>query len=245
MAAGQMTLTWDAPEGSAPVTGYRISRGGDEQSLQRIVADTGSTATTYVDTTVTAGETYVYGVAALNGEAGGPETTATAEAEPPLTAAFEGVPDAHDGATPFTFELRFSEEFGISYRTLRDHAFTVTGGSVTGARRLAQGSNLRWEITVLPGSTADVVIALPVTEDCSAQGAICASDDRGLSNRTEVTVPGPPSTDATLSGLTLSGVDFGTFNAATTEYTADVGNDVDETTVTPTTGPPTQSSSAA
>ena len=44
-----------------------------------------------------------------------------------------------------------------------------------------------------------------------------------------------PSTDAVLSGLTLSGVDFGTFDPATTEYTASVGNDVDETTVTPAT----------
>ena len=44
-----------------------------------------------------------------------------------------------------------------------------------------------------------------------------------------------PSTDAVLSGLTLSGVDIGTFDPATTEYTASVGNDVDETTVTPAT----------
>ena len=44
-----------------------------------------------------------------------------------------------------------------------------------------------------------------------------------------------PSTDAVLSGLTLSGVDTGTFDPATTEYTASVGNDVDETTVTPAT----------
>ena len=48
--------------------------------------------------------------------------------------------------------------------------------------------------------------------------------------------PEPPdSTDATLSGLTLSNVDFGAFASSTTEYTADVANDVDETTVTPTT----------
>ena len=45
----------------------------------------------------------------------------------------------------------------------------------------------------------------------------------------------PPSTDATLSGLTLSGVNFGAFNSATTGYTARVPNAVDETTVTPTT----------
>ena len=43
------------------------------------------------------------------------------------------------------------------------------------------------------------------------------------------------STDATLSGLELSGIDFGAFDSATTGYTASVANDVDETTVTPTT----------
>ena len=45
----------------------------------------------------------------------------------------------------------------------------------------------------------------------------------------------PPSTDAALSGLTLSGVNFGAFNSATIGYTARVPNAVDETTVTPTT----------
>ena len=44
----------------------------------------------------------------------------------------------------------------------------------------------------------------------------------------------PPSTDATLSGLTLSGVDFGKFTSATTSYTVSVANDVTQTTVTPT-----------
>ena len=42
------------------------------------------------------------------------------------------------------------------------------------------------------------------------------------------------STDATLSGLTLSGVAFGTFDPATTAYTASVAHDVAQTTVTPT-----------
>ena len=50
----------------------------------------------------------------------------------------------------------------------------------------------------------------------------------------EFTVTEPPSSDATLSSLTLSGVDFGTFDPATTGYAASVANDVAETTVTPT-----------
>ena len=42
------------------------------------------------------------------------------------------------------------------------------------------------------------------------------------------------STDATLSGLTLSGIDFGTFASGTNSYSAQVANSVQQTTVTPT-----------
>ena len=116
--------------------------------------------------------------------------------ETPLTAAIHDAPESHNGTTDFTFELRFSEEpkEGFSYKTLRDHAFTVTGGEVAGARRLDGDSdtpNIRWEITVSPDSGGDVTITLPVTEDCDAEGAICANGDKKLSNRLERTVSGP------------------------------------------------------
>ena len=114
-------------------------------------------------------------------------------ASPPvvlLTASFANVPADHDG-TNFTFDLTFSEEFGLSYVTLRDHAFSVTDGEVTSARRLTQGSNIGWTITVTPDSAADVTIVLPVTTDCNADGAVCTADGRKLSNRLEFTVSGP------------------------------------------------------
>ena len=65
---------------------------------------------------------------------------------PPLTAMVHGVPPSHNGRDAFTFELRFSEdpEADFSYTTVRDHAFTVTGGSVTYVRRLERPGNIRW-----------------------------------------------------------------------------------------------------
>ena len=45
------------------------------------------------------------------------------------------------------------------------------------------------------------------------------------------------STDATLSALSLSGVDFGTFARGTTSYSASVANGVTQTTVSPTVKP--------
>ncbi len=118
-------------------------------------------------------------------------TVAVAAAPSPLMAKVHDAPAYHDGSATLTFELRFSEEFSISYKTLRDHAFTVTGGEVVKARRLEQGKNVRWEITVRPSSDADVTIVLPVTTDCDAQGSVCTGDGRMLSRRMELTVSGP------------------------------------------------------
>ena len=110
---------------------------------------------------------------------------------PPLTASFESVPTSHTGSGEFRFRIAFSEEFSLSYKTLRDdHVFTVEGGKVTGARRLLKGSNIGWEIVVKPDSNGDVTITLPATTDCDAQGAICTDDGRMLSNRLELTVSG-------------------------------------------------------
>ena len=112
---------------------------------------------------------------------------------PPMTASFESVPASHNGSDSFRIRIAFSEapKSGFSYTTMRDHAFTVEGGTVTGARRLVSGSNIRWEVTVEPDSSGDVTITLPATTDCDAQGAICADGDEKLSSRLERTVSGP------------------------------------------------------
>ena len=109
-------------------------------------------------------------------EIGSATVTIAASKEAPLTAEFLDMPETHDGESEFTFRLRFSEEITISYKTLRDAAFLVTGGAVVGARRMARPSNLLWEITVQPASDADVVLALPPTVDCSAPNVICTED---------------------------------------------------------------------
>ena len=129
-------------------------------------------------------------------DAGNEESVSSAAtaavAKPPLTATVHGAPVSHDGSAAFTFELRLSENIeSLSYTTLHQHAFTVTGGSVSKARRLEAGKNVRWEITVEPDSNAGVTIELNATTNCTAEGAICTEDGRKLSNRVEVTVNGP------------------------------------------------------
>ena len=110
---------------------------------------------------------------------------------PTLMSVIDEAPSYHDGKTEFTFELRFSEEVRLSFRTLRDQVFEITNGRVLRAQRMNRPSNLHWRITVRPDSDDAVTIVLPVTEDCDAQGAICTADGRMLSSPLALTVSGP------------------------------------------------------
>ena len=92
----------------------------------------------------------------------------------PLTAEFQDLPDSHDGSTAFTFRVLFSEDVGISYVNMRDDAFSLSEGDVTGARRV-DGRNDLWEITVEPDDNSDVGITLPANQSCTTTGAICTS----------------------------------------------------------------------
>ena len=106
----------------------------------------------------------------------------------PLTASFSNMPASHTGGE-FTFGLTFSENVELSYVTLRDTAFVVTGGEVKRAQRQQQGSNQAWNITVEPASATDTVtITLPETTDCNASDAICTGDGRPLSHSLSATV---------------------------------------------------------
>ena len=118
-------------------------------------------------------------------------SAATKSVVMPLTASLHDVPESHDGHSPFTFELRFSEELKLSYKKLRDHAFTVTGGTILKAQRIVKSSNIRWRITVMPDSDSPVHVLLPSTTRCGAQGGICANGGRKLSNALSFTVSGP------------------------------------------------------
>ena len=195
--------TGDAPDRSA----FAVTVAGNGRGVDT-AAVSGSAVTLTLVTAVSAGDTVTVDYTAptddsasrlkdLAGNAAasfsGQSVTNDTQAADQFTAGAHDVPANHDGSTTFTFELRFSEtpRKGFSYKTLRDHAFTVTGGEVVNVRRLEKGNNVRWEISVTPDGNGTVTIVLPVTTDCEADGAICTQDRRPLSNSLEVTVPGP------------------------------------------------------
>ena len=108
----------------------------------------------------------------------------------PLTAAFAELPSRHEG-TAFTFRIEFSEDVAVSAADMRDHALTVTGGTVTGAAQVDGRVDL-WSITVTPSGTDEVPISLPPGRDCSETGAVCTADGRQLSTGLAQIVAGPP-----------------------------------------------------
>ena len=126
----------------------------------------------------------------------------------PLTASFEGMPGEHDGERAFTFRVAFSADIGISYRSLREDAFAVSGGRVTGGRRVDDRRDL-FEMTVEPDGEGDVTVTLPAGRDCGVSGAICTKGEnrRQLTSTPTATVAGP-AVETGPAGLTAAFVDM-------------------------------------
>ena len=126
----------------------------------------------------------------LPDSSGGSSTPRATEADP-LTASFESAPEAHDGENGFKLRIAFSDAVEITPEDMRDHALLVSGGTVTGAARLKDRSDL-WELTVEPAGPGPVSILAPLDRACTEQGALCTADGRSLTAGPALVVPGPP-----------------------------------------------------
>ena len=121
--------------------------------------------------------------------------TVSAQQQPvrtPLTATLD-VPGDHDGSA-FTVDLKFSEPIVGSRRRARDRAFTVTGGSITRARRVNRQTQSgrtvasQWQLTVEPSSSDTVTLSAPGGRACSDPGALCTAAGQSLSHSLEATI---------------------------------------------------------
>ena len=229
-----VTFSEDLTESPVPATTtFTVTVGQDDRGVDS-VAVAGNTVTLTLASAVIAGDQVAAGYTAPTEQAaamlkdlnenpaesfsGQTATNNTAASLPALTASSHDVPSSHDGQTEFTFELRFSANVtGLSYKTLRDHAFTVTGGEVVQARRLEAGKNVRWEISVTPNGDSPITIVLPATTDCEAYGAVCTDGGRKLSQGLEFEVPGLSTPEIT-SGSSFS-VEEGATEVATLRAT--------------------------
>ena len=122
-----LTLTWNNPQ-DTNITGYRIQRGTDANSLNTIEPNTGSPSTNYTDSTVEPETTYHYAVIALSQDGDGAQSTTsvTTLAEPEETvqndppAAPTGLVASQVGHSVLTLTWNDPQDDNITgYRVLR------------------------------------------------------------------------------------------------------------------------------
>ena len=152
-------------------------------------ADT-ATATFTVPDDLAAAAAYTFRLTVSDGNLQN-EATVRVSALPILTAAFEGLPERHDGSAQFSVVLRFSEEVDISFSAFASGMLTIGGGALDRQRRVTGGSNIAWEIFVTPNGDGNVTITLPADRACDPNLQPCTSDGRSLNAPASVTVKGP------------------------------------------------------
>ena len=160
-----------------------------------------------------------------------------------LTASLRG-PAEHKGSGTFEVRLTFSMEPDVSYKTVRDTMFIVTGGTITGARRVDPPADLEFDIVVKPAGDGAVSLSLAsALPACGETGAVCTAAGRKIQGTASVSIQGPATlsvadaeveegADATLEftvRLSRARFDETAVEYATSDGTARAGSDYTET----------------
>ena len=166
-----LTMTWNDPQ-DTNITGYRIQRGTDANSLNTIEPNTGSPSTNYTDSTVEPETTYHYAVQALSQDGNGARsiTSFTTPAEPEETvqndppAAPTGLTAAQVTHDSLTLTWDDPQDANITgYRVLRG----TSANSLSTIEADTESANTRYEDeTVSPETTYHyAVLAISIDGD--------------------------------------------------------------------------------
>ena len=208
--------------GTVPTT---VSFGaGDQTSTLRLA--TVDDAVIESDSTVTVvlepGDGYTLG------EAAAASVTVTDDDEPAWNVSAEPLEIGEGDSATLTVAITNGKTFALE----QSIALAVSGTAVAADYRLASSP-----LQLAAGSTSATATVTAVDdqdEESAETVTIAASHDGSTIGAVTVTIAArdqPASDDATLSSLTLTGIDIGTFASATTTYTASVDNGVASTTV--------------
>ena len=132
-----------------------------------------------------------------------------------LTASFENVPSAHDGASAFALDLVFSEAVFDGTESFNKNErirskVSVTGGTLRSGRRADPEQYDRWVLRVGPSGAGEVTVTLAADGAACDAGGICTPDGVPLSGIARATVAGPPAgvPDAPSAPTLTSGTDW-------------------------------------
>ncbi len=133
------------------------------------------------------------------------EFTTLADVSSPTgpTVQFDRVPARHNGSSPFTFRVSFSEKVAVSFRDFSGALLDLSGATVLTARRLQRGSNAGWEVDVQPDGNGLVSIAVRGDRSCDDPGAVCNHDRVRLVGSATAQVAGPAPTVTTEAAFTV------------------------------------------
>jgi fibronectin type 3 domain-containing protein len=186
--AGQVALSWTAPtsSGGSAITGYAIYR--KTSSGAETLLATAGTGTTYTDTAVSAGSTYFYDVAAVNGSGPGAKSAEMSAAVPAATIT---VPGAPTGLTAST---------SVGSVVLSWKAPSSTGGSAITSYNVYRGTATGAETLKASGVTTTSYTDTTVTGGTKYFYEVTAVNAKGESARSSelsatppvVTAPGAP-----------------------------------------------------
>ena len=148
VSLSQINLSWTAPsDGGSPITGYKIEQ--KSQGPWIVIADTGSTSTSYSDTGLVVNTTYQYRVSAINAIGTGDASTsasattlssATVPSMPlNLSVTFDGTnytlswdaPSSDGGSAITDYIIEYSQD-ASSWITYDDGVGTATNSILTG-----------------------------------------------------------------------------------------------------------------
>jgi hypothetical protein len=129
---GRIDLSWTAPSSNgAPITGYFIQRSTDGTTYSTLVSNTGSSSTTYSDTSLSSAQIYYYKVSAIN-------AVGTADASAASSATATTVPQAPTigtaaaGSSSTSATVTFTAG-ATGGQTITSFTATSNPGSITGS----------------------------------------------------------------------------------------------------------------
>jgi hypothetical protein len=217
----QVALAWTAPSesGGSAVTGYRVERSTDNGSTwSTVVADTGSTSTSYTVTGLTNGTSYAFRAAAVNA-AGTGSTSATASVIPRTTpgrptgvASGDGdaqssltwtAPSSDGGAAITGYRVEQSADGGTTWSTVvADSESTSTAYTVTG---LTNGTGYAFRVSAInaagTGSSSSTTTGSPVAPTTTTTAAPTTTTTAAPTTPTPVPTTSAPSVGTTTTTM--------------------------------------------